>query len=553
MQFYFNCIPLSQFVIMRILSVSILLLLLTAMVSCNESASKSFSFTGIDKMQSQLFKININKDTVLKTINGAFLDIPNGSIASSDTIVELEIKEAFTLEQMIKANLTTQSNGQPLSSGGMIYINAAGGQTIKIVKAIRVAVPTKSIDKKMQLYKGEEADNGINWNNPVPLTDKPGLSKINDGALLFKTYCGNCHKVEVDFKAPALAHVINRKGKDWAYHYLHGLTNPATGQLSAIERDVNLNDYYETDSAKSNPMDVDLGQMDYMYKTGFYYEACLKQHFSFGEGNVPYVENADLDAIYNYIQNETERMQVPYPNNNFTSCLDSCENYLSAINKLLATRKALRKDSVPQKIEDFRPPPGSVLSNDSPKYPDSHVEAATNQSLYYQFTISVVGWYNIDALLNSFEDKTETELRVRIAGNYKASVTVNLVVPVINTFLAGGKLSGNDDYGFYTKDGRIPLPLNAKAYILVMGEASGQIVFAIKEFIVAEKQSFEISPQPTTVADFNAAVEAVGNANIQIKSVETKAGKDLKENDLQLKEAEKLKPKNCGCDCNMLK
>jgi len=539
---------------MRILSVSILLLLLTAIISCNESASKSFSITGVDKLPSQLFKININKDTVLKTINGAFLDIPNGSIASSDTIVELEIKEAFTLEQMIKANLATQTNGQPLSSGGMIYINAVGGQTIKIVKAIRVAVPTKSIDKKMQLYKGEQTDNGINWTNPVPLTDKPGLSKIDEGALLFKTYCGSCHKVEVDFKAPALAHVINRKGKDWAYHYLHGFPANTTPLPGAVDPAGSFNNEgYETDTTKSTPIVDSLEQMDYTYNTGFYYEACLKQRFSIGEVNVPYVENADLDAIYGYIEKETERMQVPYPNNNFTSCLDSCENYLTAINKLLASRRALQKDSVPQKIEDFRSPPGSVPSNVSPRYPDNNVEAATNKSLYYQFTISVVGWYNIDALLNSFDDKTETELRVRIAGNYKAAVTVNLVVPVINTFLGGGKLSGNDDYGFYTKDGRIPLPLNAKAYILVLGEASGQIVFAIKEFIVAEKQSFEMNPQPATVADFNAAVEAIGNANIQIKSVETKTGKDLKENDLQLKEAEKLKPKNCGCDCNLLK
>ena len=71
----------------------------------------------------------------------------------------------------------------------------------------------------------------------------------------------------------------------------------------------------------------------------------------------------------------------------------------------------------------------------------------------------------------------------------------------------------------------------------------------VKEFIVAEKQSFEIRPGPATIGDFNAAVEAIGNANIHIKSVETKAGKDLKENDKQLKEAEKLKPKNCDCDC----
>jgi cytochrome c2 len=464
----------------------------------------------------------------------------------------LEVKEAYTLEQMIKANLTTQSNGQPLSSGGMIYVNAANGQAIKIIKAIKVAVPTRYLDKKMQLYKGDETDSCINWNNPVTLTDNPMLSKIDEGALLFKNNCGSCHKVDVDFKGPALAHVIYRKGKDWAYNYEHGIPASTAPVSVPIYTEGSFNNYYETDTSKKVPLLDSLAQMSFVYNTGFYYPICLKEHFAIEDTKFPHLNNTALDAIYRYIQNETERLQVPYPNNNFTTCLDSCENYLAAINKLLDKRKALQKESVPQKIKNFRPPPDYVPST-TPVYPDNSVEAEASKSLYYQFSISVVGWYNIDALLNSFDNKTETELRVRIAGRYKANVSVNLVVPVINTFLEGGKLTADGDYGFYTKDGRIPLPLNAKAYILVMGETSGRIVFAVKEFIIAEKQSIEINPQPSTIENFNAAVNAIGNANIQIKSVETQAGKDLKENERQLKEAEKLKPKNCGCDCNLLK
>ena len=538
---------------MRKTFIAFFLLLLTGIISCNESSRKSFSITGVDKITSQFFKINIHKDTVLKTLNGAFLDIPGESISSSDSLVQLEIKEAYTLEQIIKANLTTQSNGQPLSSGGMIYINAANGQTIKITKAIRVAVPAKYLDKKMQLYKGNQTDSGINWNNPVALTDNPLLNKIDEGALLFKVNCGNCHKVDVDFKGPALAHVINRKGKDWAYYYQHGFPSQDVPVPGTIYADGKYNEYNETDTVKDTPMVDSLEQMNFIYTTGFYYSACLKQHFATEETNFPNLKKASFDAIYKFIQNETERLQVPYPNNNFTTCLDSCERYIAVMNKLLTKRKALEKDSVPQKIKDFRPPADYVPLNGTPIYPDNNVEAESNKSLYYQFTIDVVGWYNIDALLNSFDNKTETELRVKIAGYYKAAVSVNLVVPVINTFLEGGKLSGNADYGFYTKDGHIPLPLNAKAYILVMGEASGQIVFAVKEFIIAEKQSFEIIPQQATIEDFNAAVEAIGNANIKIKSVETQAGKDLKGNDKQLKEAENLKPKNCDCDCGLLK
>lgn len=198
--------------------------------------------------------------------------------------------------------------------------------------------------------------------------------------------------------------------------------------------------------------------------------------------------------------------------------------------------------------------PQVVLAGRLPKEQYLEIDPEETSSLYYQFNIDVVGWYNIDALLNTFDNKTETELRVRLIGTYKASLSVNLVVPVINTFLEGGKLSGNEgDYGFYTKDGKIPLPENAKAYIIVMGEADGQLLYAKKEFIVSKQQRIEIEAQPATTEEFNASTKAIGSANINIKATETQTGKDLKENEKQIQEAEKLKPKRCSCDCGSLK
>jgi cytochrome c2 len=529
--------------------------LLFVIFSCNELSKKQSSLLGVDKLTAQLFKININKDTVLKTLNGAFFDIPKSSISSNDSLVQLEIKEAYSLEEIIKAGLTTQSNGQPLSSGGMIYINAAGGQTIKITKAIKVAVPTKFFNNKMQLYKGQQTDSGINWTNPTALAENPLLKNIDEGELLFKNNCSSCHKVDVDFTGPALAHVIDRKGKDWVYHYSHNFPSQTEPMPGTIKEDESDNDNYTADSSKSTKVDEDYLQMNYLTSNlDFYYLACLKEQFKTKGPNFPSLKNAQLDAIYKYIKNETERLQVSYPNNNYTSCLDSCEIYFTTVNKLLAKRKDLKKDSVQQKVKDFRPPAGNVPSIAPPVYPDNSVEHEDNKSLYYQFKIDVVGWYNIDALLNSFDEKMESELRVRIVGTYKSSISVNLVVPIINTFLEGGKLSGKEvEYGFFTKDGKIPLPKNAKAYIIAMGETNGQMVFSKKEFIVSEKQTFEISPEISTVEEFNASIKAIGSSTVNIKAIETPTGRELKENDKQLKEAEKLKPKNCSCDCGLLK
>ena len=521
---------------------------LVLIFSCNQQSDQRSSLTGIDKLASQFFNININKDTVLKTLNGAILNITKGSLSSSDSVVQLEIKEAYSLEEMIKASLTTQTKGQPLSSGGMLYINAAGGQQIKIIKAIKVAVPTKFYNNKMQLYKGEQTADGINWTKPIPLANNPLARQIETGEQLFKATCSSCHKVDVDFVGPALAHVIARKSKEWAYNYHKGFpANTATPDSAGQKEDRLASDFVLDTSKDLKPSDRYDLNMEFLTSSPYYYIACLQEHFKTGAPQMNHLKTSQLDSIYTYIQNETGRLLVPYPNNNYSSSIDSCEAYYAVLNKLLNKKRQLEKDSTKQKVKDFRPPAGSVPPA---TYPENSIIAEDANSLYYQFNIDVVGWYNIDALLNTFDNKIETELRVRLIGTYKASLSVNLVVPVINTFLEGGKLSSNDgEYGFFTKDGKIPLPENAKAYIIVMGETDGQLLYAKKEFIVSKQQRIEIAAQPATIEEFNASIKAIGSTSINIKAVETQAGKDLKENEKQIKEAEKLKPKRCSCDC----
>jgi hypothetical protein len=75
-----------------------------------------------DKLPSQFFTINTGQDTILITSKGAVIRIPKGAISGDENTVQLEIKEAYSIEDIFRAGLTTQSNGQPLSSGGMIYI-----------------------------------------------------------------------------------------------------------------------------------------------------------------------------------------------------------------------------------------------------------------------------------------------------------------------------------------------------------------------------------------------------------------------------------------------
>src|SRR3954465_5605627 len=120
--------------------ISLLVLSFALAVGCK--TNKQNSPFSQDKLPTEKFTVNTERDTVLTTQNGALLNIAAGSLETKDgNTVTLEIKEAYSIGQIVKAGLLTESNGEPLSSGGMIYINATGDQKVTIKQRIKVAIP----------------------------------------------------------------------------------------------------------------------------------------------------------------------------------------------------------------------------------------------------------------------------------------------------------------------------------------------------------------------------------------------------------------------------
>ena len=195
--------------------IACLAFLTAIIIACNTGKNKNL-LSKPDDIIADEYVINIDKDTTLQTKNGALLKIPKGSLATDkgNTVV-LEIKEAYSMEQMILAGLTTQSDGKPLSSGGMIYINAKAGQNVTIKQAIKISTPANYLNPDMQLFKGEKDDKGnINWNNPTSLPENKQLKGIEEGQRLFFSHCGSCHFIDKDGTGPALAHFLKRFSGD---------------------------------------------------------------------------------------------------------------------------------------------------------------------------------------------------------------------------------------------------------------------------------------------------------------------------------------------------
>ena len=518
------------------------------------------------------YSINIERDTTLKTKNGALLEIPKGSIKSeTGNTVTLEIKEAYSLPEMVLNGLVTQSNSEPLSSGGMIYINPAQGQKASITKPIRVALPADHLQKDMQLYKGEVSKDGkINWVDPRPLPENKQIKSIDSGQILFQNNCASCHALDRPLTAPALAH-FPKRFKDLAFgaeglssYWYHNITD-WTKSDSTKKYSEHIDTIKQVDRSNKNEVFAD----DTEYNSLRLYVCNLIRMYGV-VGPAFNLSRKELAELYRYIQNESDRKDLPLPAQaELYSSADSCTKYKESIKDLekqkqIAEQKRenliiangeLTKETRNPIVSSFAPV--TIPPIQPPLIFDEEVSPEDHESIYYQFSIESFGWYNIDVLLKDVNGNQKSELKVRVIGDYHDKLDIFLIIPSAKTYTKAGKTdNGDDEYAFAYKSGKIYLPQNVKAYILGMTEVDSTIAFVLKKFTTTTNQELEISLKRSTPEEYRAAVNSLNSESIHIKVENSKNSQEIKQTDKNLKqikeeikEAEKLKPKGCDCDC----
>lgn len=525
--------------------ITLILALAVCLASCTANQKKIFS---TENLPTQKFTINISRDTTIQTANGALLDIPAGSITAGAENVTLEIKEAYSLADMVKAGLTTRSNGQPLSSGGMIYINA--GDNAKIVKPIRMATPSGWLDKDMQLYKGTEGESGeINWTDPKPLAPNVQLAAVENGRQLFQSYCTACHSLDKVLTGPPLANIAGRIGQN-----PHGAE-----MLKVYSHDIFVKQYLDAYDSASGYYPT--------YKEILY--ACnLKEEYGTIGQAFPDITKEQWGWLLSYLKSETNRLGlVSSGSNPLIDCLDSCKTY-EDLTKDLKERKDNLTNKRNEKIgangnmtvTENKIPPFDLLVDSTDTIQKTYVERVTPnvfEAQYYQFKIESFGWYNIDVLVKKQDGVIESELFVTISGKYTDRVNLFLLIPSRKINVEGGpSANGKNEYAFYEKNGKIPLPAGETCYILAVSEVNDEMAYAIKSFTAAASQRFDIQLEKTSKKEFNKAMDIFNDKSMKIKVQKSKNANEIRKIDKslqkiedKLKAAEKFKPKNCDCNC----
>ncbi|MEN9998832.1 MAG: hypothetical protein RI922_1822 [Bacteroidota bacterium] len=146
--------------------------------------------TLISNLAPEYFAWN-GKDTAMLSKNGILISIPesafllNGKPYTEPALIQFQ--EALDAATIVKAGLSTTSNGKLLETQGMFSFKALSKDgellTINPKTGIYVQVPVDEYKDGMQLFSGVPDKNGIiNWVNPKPLAKIPvpiDMEKLN--------------------------------------------------------------------------------------------------------------------------------------------------------------------------------------------------------------------------------------------------------------------------------------------------------------------------------------------------------------------------------------
>jgi mono/diheme cytochrome c family protein len=519
-----------------------LMILSAILISCNANKTSFPAFLSKDSLPSQMITVDNSRDTSIVTANGAIIKIEKGSFSAND--VKLEVKEAYSVEQMILAGLVTESDGKPLSSGGMIYVNSVD-KNVSINKPLNISIPTNYYDNKMQLYKGEEKDGKINWVDPQPLPTEDSLPPyLEAGKTLFRQNCASCHSLNRDLTGPSLSATEGRGPWGDRKKLFEWTRNPAR----FMARDC--------------------------------YTQRLKQKFGAMMTGFPQLDDQSLNSLYDYIKNEDYQRGIVYSDNANGSCVDSCRRYdsLYAVVNNLETAMNRKRDSLKNNNgnritvdRSFSDKAENRVDYDTLETVDTvnyiaevedtvdyvpKVSPITYQPVYYNFEIKTFDWYNIDHVIVPVED--QVELKVEMKGDHKDSMSLFIIEPAYRIFAEGGPLKGEQNvFGFYTEDGKISLATGTQVIVFAVGESDGQIFFDFRKFRSTEKQRITLEPKPVSKREFNRAVKKFHLEAAPIEVKDSKNSKEIEKTDKemnpQLKKAldllELYRPKNCDCNC----
>jgi mono/diheme cytochrome c family protein len=450
--------------------------------SC-QAEKPNTSLLNANNLTSFYVRIDPAQDMKIRTPKGATINIRKGTF---DKVVELEIKEAYTMSDILLGGLITESNSEPLISGGMVYINAKDRQQLVPKLPINISIPTAYVNTDMQVFKGEEKEDGtINWVNPDTLPVTPQTAVLEEGRSLFQQNCQTCHALDKNLTGPSLRGFTQRgpwRNRQAVYNWIH---NPAA--FMARDR----------------------------------YTQDLKQQYGVVMQAFPALTNRQIDVVIAYLNNEEGNLAADEYDGSYT--------YTTPVNQLCTDTQYIFRE---QPLNDEPTTTFDTLPSDTSSYFES-TESAPAVDLRggftdkptsgaYEFEIKTLGWYNVDAYMKGLPGTFPCVLSVQVNGETIVDLKVYVFFPR-HKDLSVGSQRGNNWFYFEKSEGKMPMFLGTKGIVLAFGSKGEQLYIGKGSFYAKPSQQIKVDLQPTTEEAF---LQLVKKGNIE--GIDFKLNKAIK-------------------------
>ncbi len=496
-----------------------LLLIAVFLFSC-QTKDKAITTTPFTStiLPTQAFLVNSERDTVLKTLHGSLIRISAGSFNQKGEIT-LEIKEALSPAEIFAAGLSTESNGQPLASGGMIYINTVD-KNAALLKPIRVSIPTNSIEPAMKVFKGVETDSGrINWTDPQPLDSTPLQNSIAIGKAIFRAKCIACHNVFTKMTGPALAGLENRGHWKDRQQLLRWINNPARFMATDPYTNNLKNEYGSMMTGFA-----DLTQQDVNGIADFIRSEAVRPG-AFEEVISNSISKANLNG-------NNERMKDTILTDQFAAIMYEDSNNCRPFTVYLPD---LPKEQTFLNIDTSTPASPATVPEMRENIPEEAQEMEGLRQGFndpnptfgmYDFTIETLGWFNVDYFVNGFPGTVITQVNALVRNADKwDNLHIYLFCPR-NKMLSVSNENDGNVYSFEKINGGVPLFLQDRAILFAFTSQDEKIFYSIREFVVQKTQTIELTLKESTESEMKKALQSKQLEGIQL-DVQTKEKKTI--------------------------
>jgi len=498
-------------------------LLVLSLYSCQVNQNKKH-FTEVNKVsesdpfknsmvESEYFEIDTKQNNVVESKNGTIVFVPQGAFVDQsgkpvEGKVSVELAQPNSLSDLVLSNMTTTSNGAPLSSAGMLYVNAnIDGNPVFINpdNPLYAEVASDAEREDMMLYYGERSKDGkMNWVDPKPLEKwlvpvdldllnfyPPGFEQQVENGMPFRHYTSATRELKdsLYFSMVGIAKEITSKPElDTTSEYMHDksynpdchVINPASIKvlkekrfqntlISTREFEKRLQVIFGTCNQKVLDLyveqsDKNLWEIDSMAASTLGSSHPLYNNFvTFSKEKLTKVQNSsassNISAYYNKQVKKTE---------------DELLKIRNEYEKLLRKKD---KEAQKKKLE----------------YKELLVKRQIYRLEKFGLKISRAGYYNIDKIL---KDLDTFELTVHVEkGNEYDRAHVYIINPLIKSLFAMISDSGNTLFNHgYAEDQYLLMWKEQKAIAMVVAYKGEQPYYAVQDFSIQKVNNLFLKP-----------------------------------------------------------